>query len=124
MRRRSFLAGLAAGPWVALAAATAWLQACGSDYNGGGTMSYAAACDGIAPTIGVSSGHTHPACITQADLNAGGDYTLMLQADGVGHTHTFPISAADMAALKAGSPPVAGGLSTTTNAHQHMVSFP
>lgn len=117
MGRRSFLTAL----WLTTAGAlTGLLQACGSSI----TVSSTANCDGRAPVIGVTNGHTHTACVDQASLNVGGAYTLVLLPTGSGHSHTYDLSAADMSTLASGGS-LPTGLSSVGGVpgHQHTVTF-
>lgn len=117
MKRRSFLAAL----WLAAAgSASALLQACGSNT----TLSATATCSGRAPVIGVTYSHTHSACVDQTALTAGGPYTLVLLPTGTGHTHTFDLSAADMATLaNGGSLPQGTSSIGGSPGHTHTVTF-
>jgi len=117
MHRRSFLIRALLTPLAA--AAAAWLQACGGDDT---MLATSASCDGRAPTIGVASNHTHPACVPMATLNGGAAYTLTLQATTYApHTHTFALSAAEVTNLQTGG--TLSGISSVSSSHQHTVDF-
>jgi hypothetical protein len=120
MKRRSFLAGALIAPWAALAAASAWLQSCG-----GYDAMLATACDGRTPVIGMTNGHTHPACVPMSALNAGTAYTMTLEATAyANHSHTFALTSTDMATLKAGgSLPASPSSSAGVPSHSHSVTF-
>ena len=117
MHRRSFLRTLALAPWAAVAAAGAFLQACGDDSET--TSTGAPACDGEAPTA--MDLHFHATCLTAAQLAAGNAVTVTMTASGTGHTHSLSLTSQNVMDIAAGSPVTV--TSAAGGGHTHTVSF-
>ena len=113
-----------------LAGATALLAACGGD-GGGSSSGYGsskssntggstapAACDGIVPTMDL---HTHPTCLTMAELQGGNLVTLTMEAGTTGHTHTVTLAAADVQMLRDTANSVT--VTSSPTGHTHQVTF-
>ncbi len=125
LARREVLRGALHLP--VFAGLTALLAACGggggmsSRYgssNSSGSSTTQATCDGIAPTMDI---HTHPACLTMADLQAGQMVTVTLQAGTLGHTHTVTLAASDVQTLRDTMNAVT--VTSSLTGHTHQVTF-
>jgi hypothetical protein len=68
----------------------------------------------------ISNNHGHTATITAAQLSAGNAVTVQLTL-GSGHTHTLAVSADQIVAVAANQR--VSGVSSTTEAHNHTVTF-
>jgi hypothetical protein len=106
---------------LAGAAVTIVGSACGS-----GGSSPAGPSGGPGPGAGgdksgaISGNHGHTATITAAQLTAGNALSVELTL-GSGHTHQLALTANQVAAVAANQS--VSGASTTTNGHDHTVTF-
>jgi hypothetical protein len=111
--RKAFLVQLAGGGWV--------LSGCGGGGGGYGSMVPApppGPSGGICGvTIADNHGHSLSLPLTDLDSTVDKTYDIMGAAD---HTHSVTFTAAQLGMLKAGQTITV--LSTTTLAHDHMVS--
>ncbi|HET7291112.1 MAG TPA: hypothetical protein VFM88_01680 [Vicinamibacteria bacterium] len=87
----------------------------GGDYGPGGNM------DPGGGTVGqISANHGHRALVTRAELTSGNDLSLDIQGEAP-HTHLVILTAAEVASIRGGARVSKG--TTTTEAHQHNVTF-
>jgi hypothetical protein len=68
----------------------------------------------------IADNHGHTATITSADLTAGGAVTLNIMGSA-NHNHQVSLTAAQVVQVRSNQQVVV--TSTTTNAHQHSVTF-
>ena len=68
----------------------------------------------------ISANHGHTVSISAAQITAGGALTATLTT-GNGHTHTIDLTAAQVVAI--GQNQQVSVISTTTDAHNHTVTF-
>ncbi|MDM7915098.1 MAG: hypothetical protein QUU85_07505 [Candidatus Eisenbacteria bacterium] len=117
MDRRAFLAN--AGLAAAWAAIQITVGGCGNGYSS--KKSPTGPSDPCAETaiVSVASGHTHSACVTEEQPEAGNAVTLTLT--GGGHTHTASLSSDQVVAIAAGTQVVVN--SSVTGSHFHVVTF-
>src|SRR5262245_49810798 len=71
-------------------------------------------------TATISNNHGHAATITSADLTAGAGLTLHIQAQAT-HDHTVDLTSAEIVQVR--NQQVVAKQSTTTNSHNHTVTF-
>lgn len=124
MNRRRFLRWAWTAPLALAWGAAAALQGCGSGdttaYPSGGSSP--ASCDGATPSSMTSVGHTHPLCVTQAQLLAAADGTVVtLEDGGAGHTHTITLNGTDLTNIDGGVS--VGPVTSTLTGHTHDVFF-
>jgi len=110
MDRRAFLrnAGLVS-TWLGISIV---LQACGDDSNPGTPNN-----GDVAGAI--SANHGHAVKITEAQLMAGGAVNLTLT--GGGHAHIVSLTSGEVGQIGAGNQ--VSKLTTTTDTHEHTVTF-
>ncbi len=132
IQRREFTAAMAL---ALLGGATITVSGCGgggSGYGGGGnpTGPGAGGNDDYGPggdmdpgggEVGqISANHGHRAVITRAELNGGGGLSLNILGEAT-HTHSVELSAAEIVSIRDGGR--VSKASSTTEAHQHTVTF-
>lgn len=87
----------------------------GDDYGPGGNM------DPGGGAVGqISANHSHRAVITRAELTAADGLSLDIRGEAT-HSHIVALSAAEVASIRDGGRVSKG--SSTTEAHQHTVTF-
>ena len=131
IQRRDFATALAL---ALLGGATITVSGCGgggygggggnpTGPSGGGNGDYGPGGD-VDPGGGevgqISANHSHRALITRAELNAANGLSLDIQGMAT-HTHSVELSAAEVVSIRDGARVSKG--STTTEAHQHTVTF-
>ncbi len=87
----------------------------GDDYGPGGNMDPGGGAVGL-----ISANHGHRAVITRAELTAGNGLSLDIQHEAT-HNHTVQLSGAEVVSIRDGGRVSKG--SSTTEAHQHTVTF-
>lgn len=124
MNRRRFLRWTWAAPLALVWGTAAALQGCGNDaatYPTGGGGLTTPSCDGTGADS-MTGTHVHPLCVTQAQLLAAADGTVVtLEAGSVGHTHTITLSGADLANIRDNLANVT--VTSSLNGHTHDVTF-
>jgi hypothetical protein len=114
MDRREFLAK--AGLVATWAAVSVRISGCSDDESNpmdGGNGD-------VQADVSVDLNHTHPATITEAQIQAGNAVTITLRASS-GHTHEVSLSADEVMTIGAGGAVIK--VSTNDSGHTHTVAF-
>jgi hypothetical protein len=98
-----------------LAGATITITGCGDDDDPGSGPS------GQGEVGTISANHGHSVSLTAGQITAGGAVTGLQLSTGNGHTHTIDLTAAQVVAI--GQNQQVSVISTTTDAHNHTVTF-
>jgi len=117
MTRKDFLRSIVGAGLGA--ASVAVIAGCGGDDGGGGGSVDAPVAACTTPTSAIGSNHGHTITVSLADVNAGVDKTYDITGSSA-HAHMATVTAADFAAIKAGTTRMV--TSTSGGGHTHSVT--